>query len=229
MARKKGPPRPSPAGTDRPLKARARKVLDALGKAHPDARVYLDYSTPLQLLVATILAAQCTDERVNQVTPRLFARYRTAADLAEAKPADLEEIVRPTGFFRQKARSVQACCRALTQEHGGEVPADCEALTGIRGVGRKTANVVLAGAFGRQAIAVDTHVKRVATRLGLTGASLPDKIERALCAIIPQERWSRASLLLGTHGRRACAARRPDHAGCPVRELCDFYTAMRAP
>ena len=229
MARKRRPPGPSPGGTGCPLKARARKILDALERAHPDARIYLDYKTPLQLLIATILAAQCTDERVNQVTPRLFAHYPTAADLAAAKPADLEEIIRPTGFFRQKARSVQACCRALTQEHGGEVPADREALTRIRGVGRKTANVVLAGAFGRQAIAVDTHVKRVATRLGLARARLPDKIEQELCAIIPQERWSRAALLLGTHGRRICAARRPDHAECPVRELCDFYNGMRAP
>jgi endonuclease-3 len=205
---------------------RANQVLDALEKAHPDARIQLNFENPLQLLVATILAAQCTDERVNEVTPQLFKRYPTARDLAEAKTADVEELVRSTGFFRQKTRSVQACCKALAEEHGGEVPADMEALTRLQGVGRKTASIVLAEAFGQQAIAVDTHVKRVSTRLGLAHASQPDKIEQELCAVIPHERWSRAALLLGTHGRRICTARKPDHERCPVKGLCDFYRTM---
>ena len=135
------------AKRQKPAKAtpgRAKKMLDALEKAHPDARIYLDYETPLQLLVATILAAQCTDERVNEVTPRLFKRYPTAQALANARTEDIEELVRPTGFFRQKTRSVQACCRAVAEEHGGEVPANQEALTKLQGVGRKTANIVLA-------------------------------------------------------------------------------------
>jgi len=206
---------------------RALRILDALEAAHPDARIYLDYESPLQLLVATMLAAQCTDARVNEVTPRLFARYATASALAEADTAELEELIRPTGFFRQKARSVQACCRALVEEHGGGVPDDMDALTRLQGVGRKTASIVLAQAFGHDAIAVDTHVKRVSDRLGLARGSDPDKIERELAAAIPRTRWSRATLLLGTHGRRICTARKPDHAGCPVKWLCDFYQAMR--
>jgi len=203
---------------DRSPKTKSDEALAA--KA---ARIYLDFETPLQLLVATILAAQCTDERVNQVTPGLFRRYPAAKDLAGADQGDLEEMVRPTGFFRQKARTVREVCRFLVEEHGGEVPANLEALTKTPGVGRKTANVVLAGAFGRQAVAVDTHVKRVAARLGLAVEKLPDRIEAELCAIIPERRWSRATLLLGTHGRRICTARKPDHESCPVRDLCDFY------
>lgn len=203
--------------------ARARKILDILEKAHPDARIYLNYKTPLQLLVATILAAQCTDERVNQVTPTLFERYPTAADLAAAEPTALEGLIRSTGFYRQKARSVRECCKVLAKKHGGQVPADMEALTGTRGVGRKTANVVLSSAFGQPAIAVDTHVQRVAARLGLTAQKTPDKIERDLCDLIPRERWTRATHLLGTHGRRICSAQKPDCPGCPSKRLCDFY------
>ncbi len=210
-----------------PARRRIAPIIRLLRKHYPQARTALEFRDPLGILVATILAAQCTDERVNEVTPRLFRRFPTARDLADAESADVEEIVRPTGFFRQKTRSVQACCRALVEEHGGEVPADLDALTRLHGVGRKTANVVLAEAFGQQAIAVDTHVKRVATRLGLARASQPDKIEQELCAVIPRERWSRAALLLGTHGRRICAARKPNHEGCPVNALCDFYNAMR--
>lgn len=216
MAAKKGP-----AGTAG--RAKARKVLDALEKTHPDARVYLNFETPLQLLIATILAAQCTDERVNEVTPMLFERYPVAADLAAASPAALRKLIRPTGFFRQKAESIRACARAIAEEHGGEVPADLDALTGIQGVGRKTANVVLANAFGQQAIAVDTHVGRVATRLGLATGKVPDKIEKQLCEVIPRSRWTRATQLLGTHGRRICGSRKPDHENCPVSALCDFY------
>jgi endonuclease-3 len=212
----------------RALKARARRILGALDKAHPDARIYLDFQTPLQLLVATVLAAQCTDEKVNQITPVLFERYPSAEALARADQSQLEQMVRPTGFFRQKARSVRECCRAIVEEHGGKVPADLDALTRVRGVGRKTANVVLANAFGIAALPVDTHVLRVGTRLGLAEGTDADKVEQQLCEVIPEERWIRAGHLLGTHGRRICTAKKPDHENCPVKGLCDFYRALEA-
>ncbi len=202
---------------------KAAEILDGLEGAHPDARIYLDYETPLELLVATILAAQCTDERVNQVTPELFERWPTAQDLAEADREELQEVIRSTGFFRRKAESVQKCCRAIVEQHGGEVPQDLDALTNVPGVGGKTANVVLSNAFDRQAIAVDTHVKRVSRRLGLAEGKTADKIEKELCELIPEERWTRATHLMGTHGRRICTARKPDCANCPVNELCDYY------
>ncbi len=202
---------------------RANKILDILEKTHPDARIYLNYGNPLQLLVATILAAQCTDEKVNQVTPELFRRYPTAAKLAAAGQSVLEGMLRPTGFFRQKARSIRECCRAIVEEHGGEVPGDADQLTRIRGVGRKTANIVLGNAFGQQAIAVDTHVHRVANRLGLAASRYPEKVEKQMCEIIPEKRRTRATLLLGTHGRRICNAKKPDCKNCPVNGLCDYY------
>ncbi len=202
---------------------KALDILDRLEEAHPDARIYLDYERPLELLVATILAAQCTDERVNKVTPGLFERWPDAEALADADREELEEEVRSTGFYHRKAESVQKCCRAIVEEHDGEVPQDLDALTDIPGVGRKTANVVLSNAFGRQAIAVDTHVKRVSTRLGLAEGKTTDKIEKELCEVIPEERWTRATLLMGTHGRRICTAKSPDCENCPVNDLCDYY------
>ena len=211
-----------PADEARALKAKVRKILDRLEKAHPDARVYLDFETPFQLLIATILAAQCTDQRVNQVTPGLFRRWSTPKAFADADRAELEQAIRSTGTFRRKAEAIQECCRTLVEEHDGEVPDDAVALTAVRGVGRKTANVVVGAAFGKQAIAVDTHVWRVSTRLGLATAKQPDKIEQELCAIIPERRWTRATQLLGTHGRRICAARKPDCEHCPVSALCDY-------
>ncbi len=203
--------------------ARARKVLKALKDAYPDAHLFLDYDNPFQLLIVTILAAQCTDERVNQVSPALFKKYPTPADIAEADRDDIEELIRSTGFYRQKAESIQECSRVIAEEHGGKVPDDLEALTAIKGVGRKTANIVLAEAFGQQAIAVDTHVKRVSTRIGLADATDPDKIERQLCDVLPKDEWSHATLVMGTHGRTVCTARKPDHESCPVRDLCDYY------
>jgi endonuclease-3 len=211
------------AKADPAARAKARVVLDLLEKRHPDAHIYLDYKTPFQLLVATILAAQCTDERVNEVTPVLFGRYPTPADLAAARLADVEKLIRSTGFFRQKAKSVIECAKVIAGQYGGEVPADLDALTKIRGIGRKTANVVLANAFGRPAIAVDTHVQRVSQRIGLATVKDPEKIEKQLCALMPQKRWTRATLLLGTHGRRICTARKPDCPHCPVNSLCNYY------
>ncbi len=197
-----------------------------LERTHPDARIYLNFESPLQLLVVTILAAQCTDEKVNEIAPVLFKRYPTAAALAAAGQSTIEDIIRPTGFFRQKARSIRGCCRTIVQQHGGEVPADLDKLTKIGGVGRKTANIVLGNAFGQQAIAVDTHVHRVANRIGLAAGRYPDKVEGQLCAVIPRERWTRSTQLLGTHGRRICTARKPDCHNCPVNRLCDFRQDM---
>ncbi|MGD2174469.1 MAG: endonuclease III [Candidatus Brocadiaceae bacterium] len=208
---------------ERDLTERAEETLDRLEEAHPDARIYLDYKNPLQLLVATILAAQCTDERVNQVTPELFDRWPTAEDLAEADRGELEEVIHSTGTFRQKAASIQEACRVIVEEHAGEVPDEIEQLTQIQGVGRKTASVVVGNALGKPAMPVDTHVKRVATRLGLARGKTVPRIEKELRRAIPEERWTRSTQLMGTHGRRICTARSPACEDCPVNDLCDYY------
>jgi len=205
------------------LKTKARRILDRLERRHPDARIYLDFDSPFQLLVATVLAAQCTDERVNQVTPVLFQRFPAPADIARASVRELQKIIRSTGFFRRKATSIKEISEALLERFDGEVPDDLDDLTSLPGVGRKTANVVLSNAFGQQAIAVDTHVQRVSTRLGLAARKNPDMIEAQLCEIVPQNRWTRATLLMGTHGRRICIARKPLCDQCPVRCSCDYY------
>jgi endonuclease-3 len=202
----------------------ACKVLEKLGEEHPDAHLFLDYDGPLDLLIRTILAAQCTDERVNEVAPELWAEYPTAADIAEADAEDVQQIVHSTGFFRRKTKSIQNACRAIAEEYDGEVPDTLEELTAIPGVGRKTANVVLANSFGRDALPVDTHVKRVSRRIGLAQKKSADAIERELCEIIPRERWSRAALLMGTHGRRICTSRSPACEDCPVSGMCDYCT-----
>jgi len=204
----------------------AKNVLDLLEKAHPDARIYLDFDSPLQLLVATILSAQCTDAKVNQVTPGLWKAFPTARAIAGADRAKLEEIVRPTGFFRKKAESVQKVCQAVVEDFGGKVPDSLEDLINLPGIGRKTANVVLSNAMGQQAIAVDTHVGRVSQRIGLARSKDPDKIEQELCAVIPQQRRTRATHLLGTHGRRICSAKKPDCEHCPISGLCDYYAGQ---
>jgi endonuclease-3 len=201
--------------------ARAAEVVSRLAAEYPDHRIALDFATPLQLLVATILAAQCTDQRVNAVTPELFARLPTARDLAAAPLALLEEMVHPTGFFRNKARALKALGQALVAEHGGEVPATLEELTRLPGVGRKTANVVLGNAFGKaEGIVVDTHVTRLANRLGFTRESDPEKIEADLEEILPRELWIDAANLLIHHGRAVCKARRPECERCVVNRLC---------
>ena len=200
---------------------RARRILDILEKAHPEARCALDYRSPFQLAVATILSAQCTDERVNQVTPRLFERYPDARTLAAAPLADVEEIVRSTGFFRAKARSITGFARGLVERHGGEVPRTMEALVPLPGVGRKTANVVLGHAFDvNEGIAVDTHVLRVTNRLGLARGDDPLAVEACLMKLIPRERWTRTTDLVIFHGRKVCDARRPRCGACPLFALC---------
>jgi len=204
--------------------AKARRVaalIEALRRTYPEAHCELNYTNPLELLVATILSAQCTDQRVNQVTADLFRRYRTAADYANAPPGELEQAIKSTGFYRNKARSLRACCRELVERHGGEVPRSLEALTQLPGVGRKTANVLLGNAFGlNEGIVVDTHVARLAQRLDLTRQRDPLKIEQDLLPLVPRELWTLFSHWLIWHGRRRCFARKPDCAGCEIAHLC---------
>src|SRR6266850_5255855 len=203
-------------------RARARKIIRALKKAYPDAKIALDFGNPLELLVATILSAQCTDERVNQVTPALFKKYGTARDYARASSAILEEEVRSTGFYRAKTRSIIAMANALLDKHGGEVPRSRAALVTLPGVGLKTANVVLGNAFGEQAIAVDTHVFRISQRLGLARSEDPDEIHDQLTEVLPKGEWTHTCHLLTTHGRRCCMARKPLCPACPVKALCPW-------
>lgn len=201
-------------------KRKVIKILNILEKEYPDARVTLEFQNPLQLLVATILAAQCTDERVNQVTKELFKKYRTAQDYAKADLEELEEEIRPTGFYHQKARSIIQCCQILMQKFQGQVPESLEELTSLPGVGRKTANILLGNAFGQQAIAVDTHVKRLAYRLGWTKSTDPDKIEFDLQKLIPQNRWTQSCHQLVFHGRKVCLAKKPQCSSCLIGHLC---------
>jgi len=208
---------------------RARKIVAALKKAYPDAKIALNFSTPLELVVATILAAQCTDERVNMVTPALFRKYRTAGDWAAADLATLEGEIHSTGFFRAKARSIVGMARTLVERHGGDVPRTRDELTALPGVGLKTANVVLGNAFGQQAIAVDTHVFRVSQRLGLAKSDDPDEIHAQLVVVLPKKEWTLATHLLTTHGRRTCSARAPLCPGCPVKALCPWPDKTRVP
>ena len=224
-SRRPGRSAPAPARRARESRAllaeRANKILDILEKAHPEATCALHYRNPYELVMATILSAQCTDERVNQVTPSLFARYPTAQALAAARPEDVEEIIRPTGFYRAKTRSLLGCARALGAEHGGEVPRSMAAMVKLPGVGRKTASVVLGHVYDiAEGIAVDTHVLRVSNRLGIARGEDPIQVERQLMALIPRERWIRTTDLLIFHGRRICQARRPACGVCPVFSLC---------
>ena len=212
---------PSPVRPTRLNRERAAKILDVLEKTYPDADTELRHRNAFELVVATILSAQCTDERVNQVTPVLFARYPTAEAMARARPASLEAIIRSTGFFRAKTRSILGCARALVAEHGGEVPRSMEAMVALPGVGRKTSSVVLGHAYRvAEGIAVDTHVLRVSNRLGIARGDDPIEVERQLMALIPPERWIKTTDLLIFHGRRICQARRPACGACPVFALC---------
>lgn len=200
---------------------RTKKIIEALQAAYPDAHCELNHSNPLELLIATILSAQCTDKRVNMVTPQLFNRYPSAAAFAGASQSDLENAIKTTGFFRNKAKSILSACRALVEHHGGQVPRTMEELRELGGVGRKTANVVLGNAFNiNHGIVVDTHVARLSMRLGLTREKAPEKIELALMPLVPQEKWTLFSHLLIWHGRRRCYARNPDCDHCEFKALC---------
>lgn len=213
---------------DPALRSRARKIFQGLAKLYPDAHCALAHQNPLQLLVATILSAQCTDVRVNLVTPALFARYPTAKDFAEANPAELEGLIRSTGFFRAKARSIQSCCRQLLEKHHGEVPRTMEELVPLAGVGRKTANVVLGNAFSTPGITVDTHVRRLSQRLGLTEQEDPAKIEQDLNALLPAKEWTMFSHRMIFHGRQVCHARKPKCDGCALAMICPKVGVARA-
>jgi len=200
---------------------RAQQLVKTFPKVYPKAHCELDFKTPLQLLVATILSAQCTDKRVNLVTPALFARYRSAADFAKAKPNELEKAIQSTGFFRNKAKSIRAAAAVIEKEHRGQVPRTMAGLQALPGVGRKTANVVLGNAFEvNEGVVVDTHVARLSERLGLTKEKNPEKIERDLMRLIPRAHWTDWSHWLIWHGRRRCYARKPDCRNCEVLKLC---------
>jgi len=205
------------------LSRRTAQILDRLERIYPDANCELDYGSAFELLIATILSAQCTDKRVNAVTPQLFARYPTAKDLAAAKLPEVEEIIRSTGFFRAKAKSITSCAQALVERHGGEVPKDFDAAVKLKGVGRKTASVVLGHAYGiAEGIAVDTHVLRLSARLGLTRHDDPIRVEQDLMKLVPKSRWVKTTDLIIFHGRRTCDARKPRCGECGVFDLCSW-------
>ena len=203
------------------LQAHAGVLFDRLLERYPDAHCALDFTNAFELLCATILSAQCTDKRVNMVTPALFARYPDAAALAAARQEDVEEIIKSTGFFRSKAKSLIGMAQGLVERHGGEVPAEMDALVQLPGVGRKTANVILGNAFGRnEGVVVDTHVTRLSNRLALTKESDAVKIEQALIPLFPRERWTMLSHLLIEHGRQVCDARKPHCVDCVLADVC---------
>jgi endonuclease-3 len=204
------------------LAEKAKKVLDILEKEYPDARIALHFKTPLELLIATILSAQCTDERVNKTTPSLFKRYKKPRDYAETDLKELEGYISSINFFRNKAKNIQSCCKNIVDKFRGKIPDTLEELIMLPGIGRKTANIVLGCAFGKDALAVDTHVKRVSNRIGLAAHQNPDKIEEKLCEIIPKKRWTKATNLLILHGRNICTAKNPKHDICKVRTYCNF-------
>jgi endonuclease-3 len=204
----------------RSLRDRARKIVKRLAEMYPDARCALDFETPLELLVATILSAQCTDVRVNKVTPTVFRRYQTAEDYANAKPRELENLIASTGFFRNKTKSIIGACRQIVEKHQGTVPGTMEELVRLPGVGRKTANVVLGNSFGVPGVTVDTHVGRVSRRLGLTKNTDAVKVEHDLMALVPKSEWTLFSHRMIYHGRQVCYARKPKCEACGLARLC---------
>ena len=209
-------------GTLTQLKARARSIVKGLRKEYPGATTALRFSTPFELLIATILSAQCTDERVNKVTQRLFKKYRSPQDYLNVDPHELEQDIRQTGFYRNKTKSIRACCQGLVEKYGGEVPDDMDELVTLGGVGRKTANLVLGCAFNKPAITVDTHVKRVVGRLELSKETNPDKIEFDLQRLLDKKDWTQFSSTLILHGRHICQARHPLCNECVIRAYCPF-------
>jgi endonuclease-3 len=202
-------------------KERVNQIIAILKKEYPDAKTALSFGTPLELLVSTVLSAQCTDERVNKVTQHLFQKYRSAKDYARVDLTELEEDIRPTGFFRNKAKSIKAFCALLDEQYNGEVPASIEELVSLPGIGRKTANLVLSEAFDIPGIVVDTHVLRLSKLIGFTNNSDATKVEFDLMELIPKEQWRLFSNLLILHGRAVCIARRPRHDECKIVDLCD--------
>ncbi|OQA27819.1 MAG: Ultraviolet N-glycosylase/AP lyase [Verrucomicrobia bacterium ADurb.Bin345] len=210
-----------PAQSDQ--QKRAAAILKRLRKAYPNAQCELNFSNPLELAIGAILSAQCTDKRVNMVTPALFKKYRTAKDWARIPQEVLENEIRSTGFFRNKAKNIRALCAVLDERHGGKVPDNLDVLIQLPGIGRKTANLLISAAYGQPGIIVDTHFKRLSGRLGFTKSDDPDKIEFDLKAIIPEKDWSDWSHVMVFHGRRCCFARKPNCPGCPIKDLCPFF------
>jgi len=215
-----------------PAKERIGKIISRLRREYPDSRTALHHDSPLQILISTILAAQCTDERVNKVTPGLFAKYPTAADFARADRATLEQEIRSTGFFRNKTKSIIGATQKIVEDFGGEVPSTMEELVTLPGVARKTANIVLSSGFGKaEGIAVDTHVRRLSGRLGLSRQTVPEKIEQDLLKIVPRKDWLDFNYMLVNHGRKICQARKPLCPDCALRKLCPsavkFYPDLR--
>ncbi|MBP1684772.1 MAG: nth [Deltaproteobacteria bacterium] len=209
---------------------RVQSIIARLKRAHPDARLALQYSSPFELLIALILAAQCTDEKVNEVTSSLvFKKYGTPADYVRVPAAELEADIRPTGFYRNKTKSIQRCCQQLIECFGGQVPGTLDALVSLPGVGRKTANIILGNAFGQPAIGVDTHLLRLSQRLGLTRHTDPDKIEADLTPVVPKKEQVRFCHLLQFHGRRVCVARKPKCYSCTIADLCPYPEKTPAP
>ena len=210
-------------------KTRVDEIVERLREAYPDAACSLHFSTPLELLVATILSAQCTDERVNAVTPALFQTYRSAEDFAAAPPEELETAIKSTGFYRNKAKNIQAACRLIVERHGGEVPRTMVELTALPGVARKTANVVMGNAYGIvEGVVVDTHVGRLAKRLGLTASDDPVRVESDLMAALPRQEWLHFSHRVILHGRAVCQARKPLCAACMLNDICPSSTVAMA-
>jgi endonuclease III len=209
-------------------KAKAQAILKLLAEQYPQAHCTLDFANPLQLLVATVLSAQCTDERVNLVTPAVFKKYPTAADYAAAPLIDLEEAFHSTGFFRQKAKSIQQICQTLVEKFAGQIPASLEELVKLPGIGRKTANVILGNAFHIPGVVVDTHVGRISQRLGLTSNKDPVKIEFDLMELVPRTQWTIFSHQLIVHGRKICTAKKPKCPACFLRPYCDFGQAQQS-
>jgi endonuclease-3 len=206
------------------LKKRVREIIKRLKKTYPDAKIALNFKNPLQLLVATILSAQCTDERVNEVTKDLFKKYKTAKDFAEADLDELAEDIKSTGFYRQKAKYIKECCKILVEKYNGEVPKTMEELLELPGVARKTANIVLANAYGIvEGIPVDTHVRKVSQRLGIVSSKQPEKMEKELMEIIPKKDWFAFPYLIQAHGRKICLGRKPKCEECILKDLCNAY------
>jgi len=211
------------------LSRKARKIVTKLKKLYPQPNTALEHEDPLQLLIATILSAQCTDARVNMVTPGLFARYKTAVDFANANKAELEQEIRSTGFYKNKTKNIIGCCKQLLENHGGVVPNTMDALLELPGVGRKTANCVLGGAFGiKSGVVVDTHVERLSQRLGMTKQKTAEKIEQDLAKIIPRDDWYDLSNMLIAHGRKVCNARKPNCPDCDMNSLCPSARSFTA-
>jgi endonuclease III len=209
------------------LKKRVKEIIKILSKEIPDSRIALRFSNPLELLIATILSAQCMDVKVNQVTVDLFKKYGSVKDYAESNLVKLEEEIRPTGFYRNKAKSIQKCCQELVKRFGGEIPKTLQELVTLPGVGRKTANVILGNIFDIPGIVVDTHVQRVSQRIGLTKNDDPVKIEFDLMEIVPKEEWTHFSNLLVWHGRKTCVARKPLCGTCSIQKWCDYGSKMK--